>query len=107
MVFVTTGDGCHCSLWDEDTSSEWGWDDGLNTFQFIWEVMFTLLYAVCIFQKVFNQRLTASQGRHGGYLDISLGGGQREKAGSVPGSGGREMQCFPLPAMALGSRCLA
>lgn len=32
---------------------------GLNTFQFIWEVMFTLLYSVCIFQKVFSRRVAA------------------------------------------------
>lgn len=79
---------------------------GLNTFQFIWEVMFTLLYSVCIFQKVFSRRVAASQGRHRGYLDVSLGGEQREEDGTVPGSGGRERQCFPLPAMALRSRRL-
>lgn len=65
------------------------------------------LYSACIFQKVFTHRVTTSQGRNRGYLDISSGGQQREDGGSVPGSGGREMECFPFPAMALGSRRLA
>lgn len=52
---------------------------GLNTFQFIWEVMLTLLYSACIFQKVFSHRVTALQGRNRGYLDVSLGGEQRER----------------------------